>query len=115
MVAGTRYVVVESADGLRLTYGKLATAAVGEGDQMQQGQRVVAVGFKAEAVLVLITKVIDDPPDAQCRIALAGDFSRKLTDALFRTRACTGLGTRVPVQSVAGTLTTRTSVAGPAT
>ena len=40
VVAGTRYVVVESADGLRLTYGKLATASVGEGDSVQQGERL---------------------------------------------------------------------------
>src|SRR5688500_5962699 len=37
LVAGTRYVVVERDDGLRVTYGRLASAAVGEGVRVDQG------------------------------------------------------------------------------
>jgi murein DD-endopeptidase MepM/ murein hydrolase activator NlpD len=39
-VAGTRYVVVEHADGVRATYGRLATAAVGRGQQVAAGTRI---------------------------------------------------------------------------
>jgi murein DD-endopeptidase MepM/ murein hydrolase activator NlpD len=40
VVAGTRYVVIEHADGLRMTYGKLASADVSKGDRVLQGRRV---------------------------------------------------------------------------
>jgi hypothetical protein len=40
VVAGTRYVVVEHADGLRMTYGKLAANHVAVGDRVLQGQRI---------------------------------------------------------------------------
>lgn len=40
VVAGTRYVVVEHSDGLLMTYGKLATAAVASGDRVERGQRI---------------------------------------------------------------------------
>jgi murein DD-endopeptidase MepM/ murein hydrolase activator NlpD len=39
-VAGTRYVVVEHPDGLRMTYGKLATSEVAAGQRVLRGQRV---------------------------------------------------------------------------
>jgi murein DD-endopeptidase MepM/ murein hydrolase activator NlpD len=40
LVAGTRYVIVDHADGLRATYGRLATAAVRQGQQVVTGQTV---------------------------------------------------------------------------
>ena len=40
VVAGTRYVVVEHADGLRMTYGRLASADVAEGERVLQGRRI---------------------------------------------------------------------------
>jgi murein DD-endopeptidase MepM/ murein hydrolase activator NlpD len=40
VVAGTRYVVVEHAHGLRMTYGKLAANDVAVGDRVLQGQRI---------------------------------------------------------------------------
>ncbi|MCU1360156.1 MAG: peptidase family protein [Ilumatobacteraceae bacterium] len=39
-VAGTRYVVVDHADGLRATYGRLATIAVSSGQVVHAGQVV---------------------------------------------------------------------------
>jgi murein DD-endopeptidase MepM/ murein hydrolase activator NlpD len=39
-VAGTRYVVVEHADGIRATYGRLATIAVRRGDTVGAGTRL---------------------------------------------------------------------------
>jgi murein DD-endopeptidase MepM/ murein hydrolase activator NlpD len=39
-VAGTRYVVVEHADGLRATYGRLADSALRRGDRVLAGQVV---------------------------------------------------------------------------
>ncbi len=39
-VAGTVYVVVEHADGIRATYGRLATTAVRRGDTVVAGQRI---------------------------------------------------------------------------
>jgi murein DD-endopeptidase MepM/ murein hydrolase activator NlpD len=49
LVAGTRYVVVEHADGLRVTYGRLVSAAVGEGAQVRQGQ---LIGLATEQFLL---------------------------------------------------------------
>jgi murein DD-endopeptidase MepM/ murein hydrolase activator NlpD len=39
-VAGTRYVVVEHADGLRATYGRLGTLSVGRGTVIASGARI---------------------------------------------------------------------------
>jgi septal ring factor EnvC (AmiA/AmiB activator) len=41
-VAGTRYVVVEHADGLRVTYGRLAAIGVAEGARVRRGQPIGA-------------------------------------------------------------------------
>ena len=38
VVAGTRYVVVDHADGRRATYGRLASATVGSGALLRSGQ-----------------------------------------------------------------------------
>jgi murein DD-endopeptidase MepM/ murein hydrolase activator NlpD len=40
VVVGVRYVVVEHIDGLRMTYGKLASTTLDEGDRVLQGQRI---------------------------------------------------------------------------
>ncbi|MBI5089792.1 MAG: M23 family metallopeptidase [Actinobacteria bacterium] len=40
VVAGTRYVVIEHADGLRATYGRLATIAVARGASVTPGTRL---------------------------------------------------------------------------
>ncbi|MGD9999138.1 MAG: murein hydrolase activator EnvC [Ilumatobacteraceae bacterium] len=39
-VAGTRYVVIEHADGLRATYGRLASVSVARGDTIRPGTRI---------------------------------------------------------------------------
>jgi murein DD-endopeptidase MepM/ murein hydrolase activator NlpD len=39
-VAGTRYVVVDHADGLRATYGQLAAVAVRRGDRVGSGDHI---------------------------------------------------------------------------
>lgn len=39
-VTGTRYVVVEHADGLRATYGRLADSPLRRGDRVSAGQQV---------------------------------------------------------------------------
>jgi murein DD-endopeptidase MepM/ murein hydrolase activator NlpD len=39
-VAGSRYVVVDHGDGLRATYGRLATVAVGRGQHVGPGDRL---------------------------------------------------------------------------
>jgi len=46
VVAGTRYVVVLQADGLRATYGLLASTAVGRGQIVAAGQVVGASGAR---------------------------------------------------------------------
>jgi murein DD-endopeptidase MepM/ murein hydrolase activator NlpD len=43
-VAGTRYVVVAHDDGLRATYGRLRTVAVGQGATIRAGQRIGTTG-----------------------------------------------------------------------
>jgi murein DD-endopeptidase MepM/ murein hydrolase activator NlpD len=43
-VAGTRYVVVAHADGLRATYGGLDRVLVAEGGVVRQGQRLATAG-----------------------------------------------------------------------
>ena len=43
-VAGTRYVVVAHADGLRATYGRLRSIAVARGDAVRAGQRMGTTG-----------------------------------------------------------------------
>lgn len=43
-VAGRRYVVVEHADGLRVTYGELGSIAVERGDLVIRGQRIGTTG-----------------------------------------------------------------------
>lgn len=43
-VAGTRYVVVDLANGWRLTYGRLASTAVRRGDRVVAGSTVGTVG-----------------------------------------------------------------------
>jgi murein DD-endopeptidase MepM/ murein hydrolase activator NlpD len=43
-VAGTRYVVVAHADGLRATYGLLATIDVAQGQRLVVGQRLGTAG-----------------------------------------------------------------------
>ena len=39
-VAGTRYVVVQHVDGIRATYGRLASRTVAVGDAIRVGQRI---------------------------------------------------------------------------
>ena len=46
MVAGTRYVVVLQADGLRATYGMLQTSVVSRGDVVNTGQLVGNSGVR---------------------------------------------------------------------
>ena len=43
-VAGTRYVVIDHPDGLRATYGRLATVEVHRGDSVDAGDRVGTTG-----------------------------------------------------------------------
>jgi murein DD-endopeptidase MepM/ murein hydrolase activator NlpD len=40
LVAGTRYVIIDHADGLRATYGRLASAAVRQGQHVGAGETI---------------------------------------------------------------------------
>jgi hypothetical protein len=53
LVAGTRYVVVEHTDGLRVTYGRLATIGVAQGAGVVRGG---AIGSATEQLFVCVRR-----------------------------------------------------------
>ena len=60
MVAGTRYVVVLQADGLRATYGMLQTSTVTRGDVANSGQ---IAGHSSERLYFGLRDATDNPVD----------------------------------------------------
>lgn len=60
VVAGTRYVVVLQADGLRATYGMLQTSLVSRGDVIASGQ---VVGHSGPKLYFGLRNAANDPVD----------------------------------------------------